>query len=51
MPGDRPTSESIPLAEWLEKLGGILGPSGGPGATASGRRFGRPFKVNGRLTG
>jgi hypothetical protein len=31
MPDDRPTSESIPLAVWLEKLGGILGPPGGPG--------------------
>ena len=31
MPDDRPASESIPLAQWLEKLGGILGPSGGPG--------------------
>jgi hypothetical protein len=31
MPGDRPASEGIPLADWLEKLGGILGPSGGPG--------------------
>ena len=33
MPDDRPTSESIPLATWLEALGGILGPSGGPGPT------------------
>ena len=31
MPDDRPASEMIPLALWLEKLGGILGPSGGPG--------------------
>jgi hypothetical protein len=33
MPDDRPTSETIPLAIWLEALGGILGPSGGPGPT------------------
>lgn len=31
MPEDRPTREPIPLTEWLEKLGAILGPSGGPG--------------------
>lgn len=33
MPEERPTSEAIPLAIWLEELGGILGPSGGPGLT------------------
>jgi len=33
MPDDRPTSETIPLAIWLEELGGILGPSGGLGPT------------------
>lgn len=31
MPEDRPTRESIPLTQWFETLGGILGPSGGPG--------------------
>lgn len=31
MSDDRPTSEAIPLAVWLENLGGILGPPGGPG--------------------
>jgi hypothetical protein len=31
MPDDRLASEPIPLALWLEKLGGISGPSGGPG--------------------
>ena len=33
MPGDRPTRETFPLTQWLETLGGILGPSGGPGLT------------------
>jgi hypothetical protein len=31
MPDDRPASESIPLADWLKKLGSILGPSGSLG--------------------
>lgn len=33
MPDDRPTNEPVPLAVWLEELGGILGPPGGPGPT------------------
>ena len=33
MPDDRSTSETIPLAIWLKELGGLLGPSGGPGPT------------------
>jgi hypothetical protein len=33
MPDERPASEPIPLAVWLEELGDILGPSGGPGLT------------------
>jgi hypothetical protein len=33
MPDDRPTNELVPLAVWLVVLGGILGPSGGPGLT------------------
>jgi len=33
MPDDHPTNELVPLAAWLEELGGILGPSGGLGLT------------------
>ena len=33
MPGDRPTTDPVPLAVWLEKIGDTLGPSGGPGLT------------------
>lgn len=33
MPEDRLTGEPIPLTEWLEDLGDILGPTGGLGLT------------------
>lgn len=33
MPEERPRSDTIPLAIWLEELASILGPSGGPGLT------------------